>query len=104
MRCCALTPEKRRCPNDALDATNYCAAHRDDTARERQATLPNRFGGIFARVRGALNAPIYDGGKYDVPGWLNDAPTALVIEHLCTHPDSMIRWMAAFVLRKRRAP
>lgn len=103
MQCRALTPEKRRCSNDALEATNYCLAHRDDVLRELSGTAPNRFGGILARVRGAMNPPIYDGGKYDVPRWLNDAPTPQVIEHLLTHPDSMTRWMSAFVLRKRRA-
>lgn len=102
MRCFALTADKRRCANDTPDASSYCAVHENNVGHEPM-TAPNRIGGILARVRGALNPPIYDGGKYEVPKWLNDAPTAQVIEHLRTHPDSMTRWMAAFVLRKRRA-
>jgi HEAT repeat protein len=54
-------------------------------------------------MRGMVNAPIPDGGKYDVPGRLKDAPTAVVIERLQRDPDAMERWMAAFILRKRRA-
>lgn len=103
MQCYALTPEKRRCANDARDASNYCAAHENENARAFKTSSPNRLNAIFARVRDVLTPAIYDGGKYEVPNWLKDAPTSQVIEHLRTDPDSMARWMAAFVLRKRRA-
>ncbi len=104
MQCHALTSEKNRCPNEALAATRYCALHASEMTSPSVASAPTRLGGFLARLRGTLYAPIADGGKYDVPKWLNDAPTAQVIEHLQTHSDSMVRWMAAFVLRKRRAP
>lgn len=105
MQCYALTPEKRRCPNAAQEGTLYCDAHIDaNTTSARQNANGGRLGGILTRVRSALTPPIYDGGKYDVPKTLNDASTPQVIEQLTTHPDSMTRWMAAFVLRKRRAP
>lgn len=104
MQCFALTPDKNRCSNDARDASNYCDAHQNENARVLgKPTSTTRLGGIFARVRGAFNGQIYDGGNYEVPKWLNDAPTPQVIEQLRAHPDSMTRWMAAFVLRKRRA-
>lgn len=98
MQCCALTPDKKRCANFARDASYFCDAHQNETAR--QAKTPARRGGIFARWRG--NSA--DGGKFDVPKWLNDLPTPRVMEHLQTHPDSIVRWMSAYVLRKRRAP
>lgn len=103
MQCYALTPEKKRCANAASGASNYCDIHAAANARVPEQNA-NRFGGIMARVRGALNPPVYDGGKYDVPKWLNDATTPQVMEYLRTHEDSMVRWMAAYVLRKRRAP
>ncbi len=103
MQCYALTPEKRRCANDARDASHFCAAHENENTRALKTSPPKRWNGIFARVREVLAPPIYDGGKYDVPKWLNHAPTPQVIEQLRVHPDSMVRWMAAFVLRKRRA-
>lgn len=104
MKCYSLTSDKKRCPNDAQGNSNYCSTHQEDTAHAGEKTTPNRLGGIFARMRGALIPPIYDGGKYEAPKWLNDAPISEVMDHLRTNPDSMTRWMAAFVLRKRRAP
>ncbi len=106
MQCFALTPDKRRCANAAREASSFCEVH---SAADPTAAASNghggRLGGFFARVRSALNQQqIYDGGKYEIPKWMNDATTAQVIEHLTTHEDSMARWMAAFVLRKRRAP
>jgi HEAT repeat protein len=112
MQCCALTPERKRCTNLASTAANYCAAHYDQdsrvTGKNGQAQNPGRLTGIVAQLRsrilGGPNAPISDGGKYDVPAWLKNASTVEVIGQLQTSPDSMVRWMAAFVLRKRRAP
>jgi HEAT repeat protein len=104
MQCSALTPDRRRCANSALDASRFCAMHveRDVGARDEN---PNgrRLVSLVAQVRRAFQPPIYDGGRYSVPAALNDAPTSVLIEHLKGHPDSMVRWMAAFVLRKRRA-
>lgn len=104
MQCYALTPEKRRCANDAQDVSKFCHAHAGaETGSWNENPNGKRMGGILAQVRRAFNSPIYDGGKYEVPKALNDAPTPKVIEHLRGHPDSMMRWMAAFVLRKRRS-
>ena len=101
MQCCALTFDKKRCANPARDASYFCDAHQDETARvSNSPNASSRLGGIFSRWRGG----IADGGKFDVPKWLNDLPTPRVIEQLQTHNDSMVRWMAAFVLRKRRDP
>lgn len=101
MQCHALTPEKRRCPQDARAGAQYCAAHDRELGQPAQGKP--RLGGIAARLRDAFGPRIYDGGKYDPPGWLNDVPTQKVIEHLQNHPDSMVRWTAAYILRKRRA-
>ncbi len=100
MQCCALNPDKKRCDNLAPDASYFCDAHQNETARVSNTNSPSRLGGIFSRWRSA-NA---DGGKFDVPKWLDDLPTPRVMEHLQTHPDSMVRWMSAYVLRKRRTP
>lgn len=98
MQCHALDENKYRCKNDA--ASTYCDAHR---AWESDFASVNPPRGIFKRARAAFKTPTPDGGKYDVPGWLNHAPTPQVIAHLQNHSDSMVRWMSAFVLRKRRA-
>lgn len=100
MQCFALTSNKQRCPQLARGATNFCDAHQNQAvAPSNGKSGATRLGGLVAR----WFKPSGDGGKYDVPKWLNDAPTPQVIHHLQTHPDSMARWMAAFVLRKRRA-
>lgn len=105
MQCYALTSEKRRCPNAAQDASFYCDTHAGANPTNASPNANGgRLGGILTRMRSALTPQIYDGGKYDVTRALNDATTPQVIEQLLTHPDSMTRWMAAFVLRKRRAP
>lgn len=102
MQCRALDEQKFRCKNDAASA--YCSTHRDWESDLTLASTPlKRHGGIFTRVRTVFKTPTSDGGKYDVPGWLNNAPTPQVIQHLQNNSDSMVRWMAAFVLRKRRA-
>ncbi len=98
MQCCALTLDKKRCANFARDASYFCDAHQNEMARISD-TAPRRRG-IFSRWRSVST----DGGKFDVPKWLNDLPTPRVMEHLQTHPDSIVRWMSAYVLRKRRAP
>lgn len=104
MQCYALTPDKRRCPNDTHDASYFCAAHKSQGAHASYPRSANRLSVLVARVRGALETNNADGGKYAVPDWLQDASTAQVIEHVLSNPDSMTRWMATFVLRKRRAP
>ena len=108
MQCSALDSDRNRCASQVADSSNYCPADQYESARitgkDGNAPNGNRWTGIFARVRGAFNAPIPDGGKYEVPGWLKDAPPAQVSEHLRTNPDAMVRWMASDILRKRRAP
>ncbi len=104
MQCRALDSQKFRCPNDAA-ASDYCDAHRDEMERLVGKTAPRdtaRWRKLISKFSASPNT-FPDGGKYDVPNWLQRAPTPQVIEHLQTHPDSMVRWMAAFVLRKRRA-
>src|SRR5581483_9772873 len=104
MRCRALTEERRRCPEVAVDESGYCARHSDGTTRKNgNGAKPTRWGGILSLLRNTGPTPIPDGGKYDVPSWMKDAPTLHVIDHLQTNPESMTRWLAAFVLRKRRA-
>ena len=62
----------------------------------------SRWRGMLAKLSASPNT-VPDGGKYEVPKWLNSLTTPQVMTHLQTHSDSMVRWMAAFVLRKRRA-
>lgn len=104
MQCHALTPHKRRCPDAARAGARYCAAHANENVRAADSSLALGARGSFLdRVRSVFKTPIYDGGKYDPPKWLNDAATPQVIVHLQTHADSMVRWTAAYILRKRRA-
>lgn len=104
MQCHALTPIKRRCPDAACAGTRYCALHANENTRAAESsTASGRLGGLLGRVRSVFNTPIYDGGKFDPPKWLNDAATPQVIVQLQTHSDSMVRWSAAYILRKRRA-
>jgi hypothetical protein len=104
MQCRALDAQKRRCKNDAA-ASDYCDAHRGEMEHLVGKAAPSaasRWRGFWTKFS-APSTMIPDHAKYAVPKWLADAPTAQVIQHLQTHSDSMVRWMAAFVLRKRRA-
>lgn len=104
MQCRALDETKHRCGNQAV-ASEYCAAHRDEMERlagKNAHPSTSRWRGILSKLSPLQNA-MSDGAKYDVPNWLNKAPTPSVMEQLQTHSDSMVRWMSAFVLRKRRA-
>lgn len=103
MQCHALTPDKRRCPEAARAGARNCAMHEHEMTPPGDRMPATRLGGLVMRMRSVLNAPVYDGGKYDPPKWLNDLTTPHVIEHLQTHADSMVRWTAAYILRKRRA-
>jgi HEAT repeat protein len=105
MQCRALDQQKLRCRNDAA-ASAYCPTHREEM--ERLIGKPNPapaslWRGMLGKLAASSNT-VPDGGKYDVPKWLTNLPTPQVIEQLRVHSDSMVRWMAAFVLRKRRAP
>lgn len=104
MQCRALDEQKLRCQNDAA-ASDYCPAHRAAMEQRigKAANLPAPRWRVLWNKLAASSNGVPDGGKYDVPKWLSGLPTPQVIEHLQTHPDSMARWMAAFVLRKRRA-
>lgn len=104
MQCRALDEKKYRCANDAA-AAEYCDAHRampPQTGESNLTASASRWRGFWSKF-GASPRNIPDGGKYAVPKWLNTLPTSQIIQHLQTHPDAMTRWMAAFVLRKRRA-
>ncbi|MBI4674367.1 MAG: HEAT repeat domain-containing protein [Chloroflexi bacterium] len=100
-----MTSERKRCTAESSNGGEYCTAHRDEMERligKRADAAPSRWRSWWARIV-SPGVGIPDGAKYDVPGWLKDAPTPQVIQHLQTHSDSMARWMSAFVLRKRRA-
>lgn len=104
MQCHALTPDKKRCPEAVVAGSPFCAAHgAATTGSADDGAKAKGLRGLVARMRGTFHAPIYDGGKYDPPKWLNDSTTPQLIEHLHSHSDSMVRWTAAYILRKRRA-
>lgn len=104
MQCRALDEQRFRCKNDAA-ASDYCDAHREAMDRllgRPSAAAASRWRGMLGKFA-ASSVSIPDGAKYDVPKWLNSLSTPQVMERLKDHSDSMVRWMAAFVLRKRRA-
>jgi HEAT repeat protein len=108
MQCRGLTDARRRCENAADPVTGYCAEHRDTVAR-LTGRSPNgngdgKLGALMNRLGLDLTRPtIPDGARYDVPGWLWNSATPEVVERLLNDDDSMVRWMAGFTLRKRRA-
>lgn len=102
MQCRALDEQRLRCKNDAA-ASDYCDAHREAMEGQRKSSAAaSRWRGMLAKFA-ASSVAIPDGAKYDVPKWLNSLSTPQVMERLEFDSDSMVRWMAAFVLRKRRA-
>ncbi len=109
MRCHGLTADRQRCPRDAQDATNFCAEHQPLAQTEPPAEpAPKTRGGIARLLKRLQPAParnvVPDDANFAVPGWLRKSSTPQVIERLLSDPSCMIRWSAAFVLRKRRDP
>jgi HEAT repeat protein len=113
MQCRALTAARQRCPDAAAPDADYCAAHAQFPARiTGRASNGNGRHGALGRVLNSIQVPLgldpmrrapQDGSRYDVPGWLWNASTAQVIDRLLHDDDSMVRWLAAYTLRKRRA-
>ena len=109
MRCYGLTTDRHRCSREAHETTNFCAEHQAmaQTERTLKPALETRDG--VARLLQRLQ-PVFvknvvpDGANFAVPGWLKKKPTSQVIERLLNDPSCMIRWSAAFILRKRRDP
>lgn len=105
MRCFGLTSDRHRCATPAHATTQFCAehqalAHADPPARERPplARLVQRFRSI------PVNHRVPDDARFAVPRWLDKRSTPQVIECLLSDVSCMMRWSAAFVLRKRRDP
>lgn len=109
MRCYGLTADRHRCSSQAQDATNFCAEHQPMAQTEQPAApAPETRSGIARLLKRLQPAParnvVPDDANFAVPRWLNTSPTPQVIEHALNDPSCMIRWCAAFVLRKRREP
>ena len=109
MRCYGLTTDHHRCSTEAQETTNFCAEHRALAQTERSAEpAPETRGGVARLLKRLQSASVKnivpDDANFAVPGWLKKKPTSQVIERLLNDPSCMIRWSAAFVLRKRRDP
>lgn len=109
MRCYALTSERHRCSRDAQDATNFCAEHQILAQTESRAEpAPETRGGVahfLKRLQPASAKNVVpDDANFAVPNWLKKSATPQVVDRLLNDPSCMIRWSAAFVLRKRRDP
>ncbi len=107
MRCLGLTEERRRCPAEAEDGSGYCVAHRGSRngAFASAPAAGSGLAGWLARRGGAAPHPeLKDEARYDVPSWLRSSPTPTVIHHLLHDASLLVRWSAAFTLRKRRDP
>jgi len=109
MHCHALNTYRRRCSRDVQDATDFCAEHQAMVPTEsRTEAAPETRGGIARLLKRLPPAParnvVPDGANFAVPRWLNKSSTAQVIDRVLNDPSCLIRWSAAFVLRKRRDP
>jgi HEAT repeat protein len=104
MRCFGLTKERRRCTYAAVATSDYCELHRkSQLTGGAQSKRERGSDGVFRKFfRGFNRGVVPDNAKFDVPTWLNRASTVIVIENLRHHPDFLVRWSAAFELRKRR--
>ena len=109
MRCYGLTDDRHRCSTDVQDTTNFCAEHRAMEQIEQPAQPAPETRGIVARFLQRLKPAsaknvVPDDANFAVPGWLKKRSTPQVIDRLQNDCSCMIRWSAAFVLRKRRDP
>lgn len=109
MQCCALTDDRRRCQRETMASSAYCADHQHVAERvERTRTMMHSpgaaVGTILGRWRGGTVRPMVpDDARYDPPEWLRKTSTPDLCDQLLHNPDSLVRWSAAFLLRKRRA-
>jgi HEAT repeat protein len=109
MRCHALTADRHRCLHDAQDGSDFCAEHQAFTQIDQSAEPAPETRGALVRLLNQLKlAPaknaVPDDANFAVPGWLKKMTTPQVIERVLNDPSCMIRWSAAFILRKRRDP
>ncbi len=110
MQCLGLTNERRRCRAEAVAGTGYCAQHRQEMAHTSDLASAESSAGrgvanIFNKLRGVPSRRVIpDPARFDVPPSLKNKTTAEVIQELLHHPDAMVRWSAAFTLRKRQDP
>lgn len=100
-RCLGLGPERRRCGNDALDGSAYCAEHPAFAPVIRKARSENSIASLLQR-RDANE--IRDDTRFPVAASLRRKSTFELGEILHHDQDSHMRWSAAFALRKRRDP
>ncbi len=109
MQCLGLTNERRRCRAQAVNGTGYCAQHQPEVQENSNWTYgaPGASWGLnlLNKLRGVSSRPlISDPARYDVPPALKNKTIAEVIQELLHNPDAMVRWSAAFTLRKRQDP
>ena len=110
MRCRGLTDSRRRCTSESVAETGYCVLHDNGIASSHPvADAGKGNGGSIGRILGRLRGNAYpsvvpDTAKYDLPHWLKNRSTPVLIQYLLNDPDASVRWCAAFALRKRRDP
>lgn len=108
MRCLGLTAERHRCEQGTVQASEYCADHQPEgtpTPMARVASGTGWLERLAAHFHGPNGVPqVADPAHFPIPASLQESATPVVIDHLLNHPDSTMRWCAAFVLRKRRDP
>jgi HEAT repeat protein len=109
MRCFGLTTSRHRCATEAQSSTSFCAEHQSFAQDQPLiATTPpdtHPLARLLQRVRlGDASRRVPDDARFAVPRWLAKSSTPQVIEHMLNHPSCMVRWSAAFVLRRRREP
>lgn len=109
MRCLGLTNERKRC-HEIAGTTGYCKQHElmlsgpgaGAAAGQRQAGRRVRW--LDQLLPGMRQGIVQDDAKFDVPRWLKKSSTPDVIDHVLHHQSTLVRFAAAFTLRKRRDP
>lgn len=106
MRCFGLTSDRHRCATEAQVTTPFCAEHQALAQSQPTETPPvHPLVRLVQYFRPAVTkARVPDDARFAVPRWLAQSSTPQVIDRLLNDSSCMIRWSAAFVLRKRRDP
>ncbi|MSP12476.1 MAG: HEAT repeat domain-containing protein [Chloroflexi bacterium] len=104
--CFGLRADRRRCNNEHLANSLYCAdhAHLDTISKEENGSGGNGKKPGILKFLGKRRTPPRDDVNYALPDEFRQASTAQLIERLETDPEDMNRWHCALVLRMRRDP
>jgi len=100
-RCFALTPERHRCEQNAINGSGYCAEHAHFAPA---ITAPQPARGIAQLFLRRDSNGVRDDARLSVESSLKRKSTVELAHVLLDDPNMLTRWSAAYALRKRRDP